>query len=346
MTDPISLSKKIELIKSRSQLAKEIRDSGPSADLSALVKEYERSVRELKNTPTTSKPQPVDPWQVKELPDAGLDMDFSQLAAPHVDEDVDRSISPENLVSAANLYACYQFDQLGVFDVVAKIFRDFFEGRLRITTDKAALALYRYEKRNKDRYHSRHRRLIYNRNFGYGTVKLPSRTPANEDFHKSLITFVRAVSRFYRDQRISEVIKQGPKALRSSFGSVEQVRKAGIDLRNGVNRYSSGITLLFTIELSRYLDEVLMILREQEVQAAYNVSSEWALIEKIGEEQLGKREKASVRGSLGQEGRAMLEWLAGDEILEDDNLPFEITLNTVGQAAERWLISYKALGRP
>ena len=41
----------------------------------------------------------------------------------------------------------------------------------------------------------------------------------------------------------------------------------------------------------------------------------------------------------------MLEWLAGDDVLEEDLMVFEITLNRVGQSAERWLVSYRALAR-
>ncbi|MHC4543059.1 MAG: hypothetical protein ACYTDW_01930 [Planctomycetota bacterium] len=342
----LSISDTITLIKSRSKLAKDIREEFDNADLTDLVKHYNRAVREVDDIPSsTEEPEISDPIELKTWDGNLEEIDMKGIAAPDVTADVDRKISPENLMSTANLYACYQFDQLGVFQVVQSIFGDFFHGNLRISTEPGALALYRYEKRKKERYPKSRRYQVYKRCFNYGPAKPPAKTAINRDFHKLLVNFVTAVTRFYRDQRISEVIRKGATGLQASFGSLEMVKKAGIDLRNTINRYSAGITMLFTMELSSYLNECLEVLRLPEIQSAYNVKNEWQLIEKIGEGKLKKPEKASVRGSLAQEGKRMLEWLAGDDVLEEDNIPFEITLNMVGQWAERWAISYKSLGR-
>jgi hypothetical protein len=344
--EQISISDKIELIKARSTLAKKIRDQYGNADLSDLISNYNRAVQGVEIPPSTTKVDIGDPISLKDFDGLGIeDLDIKGLAAPDVTEEVDRAINPQNLISAANLYACYQFDQLGVFEVVQGIYNDFFYGNLRISSETGALALYRYEKRKKERYSKEKRLLIYKRNFNYGPAKVPPNMPVNKDFNKLLLNFVKSVARFYRDQRISEVIRKGASDLESSFGSIETVRKSGIDLRNSINRYATGITLLFTLELSNYLNECLQLLRLPEIHRAYNVRNEWQLIEKIGEKRLKKDEKASIRGTLAQEGKHILEWLAGDDVLEEDAIIFEIVLNLIGQTAERWSVSYKALGR-
>ncbi|MDJ0850441.1 MAG: hypothetical protein QNK04_18880 [Myxococcota bacterium] len=339
----LSLSDKIELIRARAKLARDIRNQHRGAELSDLINAYNQAEQEFGRKPSVRDPSLTDTRLLGGQDDVFVEP--TELGSPDVDFDVDRSINPENLISAANLYACYQYDQLGTFEVTQRIFEDFFHGKLRITTEPGAIALYRYEKRKKDRFPRPGRLQMYKRNFNYGPAAPPRDVPLNRDFHSMLTSFVNAVTSFYRDQRISQVIQKGARGLESSFGSLERVRRAGIDLRNSVHRYSSGITLLFTLELSHYLDECLSILRLEEVHRAYNVSSEWALIEKVGEQRLNKREKASVRGSLAQEGKNMLEWLAGDNVLEEDAIPFEITLNQVGQWAERWAISQRTLGR-
>jgi hypothetical protein len=344
--EKLSITDKLELIKARSKLSKEIFKKSVNADMTDLIKHYNQAVREIEVPSSTEKPQISDPIDLKRWDGDPAGIDMKGIAAPDISADVDRKVNPENLISAANLYACYQLDQLGVFEVVQSIFNDFFYGNLRVTTEPGALALYRYEKRKKERYPRKRRYLVYKRCFNYGPAKPVPNTPLNRDFHKLLLNFIMAVTHFYRDQRISEVIRKGATGLQSSFGSLETVKKGGIDLRNSINRYSAGITMLFTMELSSYLNECMEVLRLPEIRSAYNVKNEWQLIEKIGEQKLKKTEKASVRGSLAQEGKRILEWLAGDDVLEEDNIPFEITLNMVGQWAERWAISYKSIGRP
>lgn len=340
----LNVTDTLESIRSRSKLAKDLQSRYPNAELSDLVKHYNAGVKQMYGPSSTESPKITDPINVT-WDDGFANIDVTEIAAPDVTADVDRKITPENVFSVSNLYACYQFDQLGVFGVVESVFRDFFYGKLRISSEPGALALYRYEKRKKERYPKSKRYQIYKRCFNYGPAKLAADSLVNRDFHKLLLNFVTAVTRFYRDQRISEVIRKGAAGVQPSFGSLETVKKAGIDLRNSINRYSAGVTLLFTMELSSYLTECLDVLRLPEIQSSYNVKNEWQLIEKIGEQRLRKVEKASVRGSLAQEGKRMLEWLAGDDVLEEDNIPFEITLNLVGQWAERWSISHKSLGR-
>lgn len=111
------------------------------------------------------------------------------------------------------------------------LYNDFFYGNLRITSETGALAFYRYEKRKKERYSREKRLLIYKRNFYYGPAKAPPNMPVNKDFHRLFLNFVKSVTKFYRDQRISEVIRIGASELESSFGSIEAVRKSGIDLK-------------------------------------------------------------------------------------------------------------------
>lgn len=340
-----TLQDRQNILRAKTDLARRIKTEHINADLSDMIRNYEEAVRNI-IPPNVEAQDFTDPIQLKDFHGDLAGVNLNNVEAPETTFEVERHISPQNLISAANLYSCYQYDNLGIFEVVRSIFNDFFHGDLRITNEPGAISLYRYEKRKKDRFSKKKRIEIYKRVFNYGPGVLPKAIKPNKDFHKLLLNFVQSVTSFYRDQKISEVIRRDAATSQNSFGSLETVKKAGIDLRNSVNHYSSGITPIFTMELASYLHECLDILRQPEIHQAYNVENEWQLIEKIGEKKFNRNEQATIRGTLAQEGRRMLEWLAGDDVLLDDNVTFEITLSTVGKWAERWAISYKSLGRP
>jgi len=184
---PLSTQSRLDLINARRDLAQRLKTQFSNVSLTELIRHYNDAVRQV-IVPAGEEPRIADPIDLKTERDIS-DITVNDLPTPDVSEEVDRSITPETLLSAGNLYACYQYDQLGVWEVCQHIYGDFFNGRLRITSDSGAIALYRYEKRKKERFSKMERWITYKRNFNYGPGVAKPGVMVNKDFHRLLANF-------------------------------------------------------------------------------------------------------------------------------------------------------------
>ena len=73
----------------------------------------------------------------------------------------------------------------------------------------------------------------YRRVFGY-TKPAGSTARPNVQFHGLFRNFIEQTAKYWRDKRISEVIRE--RATDPSFGSIATVRRAALDLRNNLKR--------------------------------------------------------------------------------------------------------------
>ena len=109
---------------------------------------------------------------------------------------------------------------------------------MRLSAGPGAFALYQFDRREVLRYTRRDRLSAYRRAFGYGTAPVPTGSRANTDFHNLFTHFINQVALYWRDKRISDVIRE--RAYDPSFGSIAIVRRAGLDLRNNLKFTSFG----------------------------------------------------------------------------------------------------------
>ena len=120
----------------------------------------------------------------------------------------DETITSERIIAVGDLYYIYQHEKIGVFRVVQKLQELFRAGTVRLSGGPGAFALYQFDRREVLRYTQRDRLAAYRRIFGYGGAPVPAGSRPNTDFHKLFAHFINQVTLFWRDKRISDVIRE------------------------------------------------------------------------------------------------------------------------------------------
>jgi len=171
----------------------------------------------------------------------------SSTRLPEKVEDYDEQVASERILAVADLYYLYQHEKLGVFRSVWKLQELFNAGTVRLSTGDGAYGLYRFDRRSVLRYTQKQRMQTYRRVLGYTPVELMPSAQPNTKFHPLFTQFINNVAEFWRDKRISDVIRD--RAFDPSFGSIATVRRAGLDLRNNLKWSSYGHVNVFRIDL-------------------------------------------------------------------------------------------------
>ena len=108
---------------------------------------------------------------------------------------------------------------------------------------------------------------------------VPTGSRANTDFHKLFSHFVHQVTLFWRDKRISDVIRE--RAYDPSFGSIAIVRRAGLDLRNNLKWLSFGHLNVLRVEVMQLLEEAFKILDSDDVKRLFGADNAWDVVEEV-----------------------------------------------------------------
>jgi hypothetical protein len=284
-------------------------------------------------------------------PDAGLfDLLGLGATAPGSIADVDVSTSVVNyddqltsdrILSTADLYYLYMNERIGVFEVIWKLQELFRAGTLRISGGPGALGLYRFDKHAILRYRQMDRLRAYRRVLGYTRADPGPNARTNREFHGLFTHFIAEVAKFWRDKRISEVIRSN--ATDPTFGSIAIVRRAGLDLRNNVKNSSYGYVNVLRVETAQALDEAFTVLDAPDLRAQFGAENAWDLIELVMWQYFGRAVYASTMNRMGVAGRAILAWLAEPDILDPDRYDFENKLYAIAEPAEEWLSSEHGL---
>jgi hypothetical protein len=257
-------------------------------------------------------------------------------------EEYDETIASERIRAVSDLYYIYQHEKIGVFRVVRKLKQLFEAGTLRLSSGEGAFGLYRFDKREVLRYTRRDRLAAYRRVFGYGSATLPSAGGANSDFHNLFTQFIIEVTQFWRDKRISDVIRE--RADDPSFGSIASVRRAGLDLRNNLKWASYGHVNVMRVEVMQLLDEAFRILNTDDVKSQFGSENAWDVIEEVLTRYFGEHLMTSPRQRMAVTGRDILRWLGDRFILESGRPQFESKLFDIADDAEEWITSAETLG--
>src|SRR5205085_3928194 len=116
----------------------------------------------------------------------------------------------------------------------------------------------RFDKHGILRYHMRDRLRAYKRVFGYTRSDPGPGARANFEFHPLFVHFIGETAKYWRDRRISEVIRE--RATDPTFGSIAIVRRAGLDLRNNLKNSSYGYVNVLRNETSQALQDAFDVL--------------------------------------------------------------------------------------
>lgn len=244
--------------------------------------------------------------------------------------------------AVGDLYYLFQHEKIGVFRVVRKLKELFHAGAVRLSSGKGAFALYQFDRRDVLRYTLNERVAAYRRAFGYGSIQLPRGSTPNLDFHGLFGHFVNQVALFWRDKRISDVVREA--AYDPSFGSMAIVRRAGLDLRNNLKFTSYGHINVMRVEVMQLLEEAFKILDADDVKNLFGVDNAWDVIEEVLVRYFNERLVTSPRQRMAVAGRDILRWLAQPHIMRPQRPAFETLLLEIAEPAEEWLTSAQSLG--
>ncbi|MFB2983309.1 hypothetical protein [Microseira sp. BLCC-F43] len=266
----------------------------------------------------------------------------TETRLPQGVEDYDEQVASERILAVADLYYLYQHEKVGVFRAVWKLQELFNAGAVRLSTGDGAYGLYRFDRRSILRYTQKQRMQTYRRVLGYTAVEpMPSAKP-NTQFHPLFTQFINNVAEFWRDKRISDVIRE--RAFDPSFGSIATVRRAGLDLRNNLKWSSYGHVNVFRIEVLQLLDEAFKILGADDVKKLFGADNAWDVVEEVMLRYFKQDVNASQRHRLAVSGRSIIRWLAHKHILNTSRAEFEALLREIADYVEEWLTSAETLG--
>ncbi len=327
----------------REQVAQRL--SGSLVSNPALAEELNRQIDALVDAATAadaSAPAPPD-GGLAELVGVGPDaapafgtVKMSQGVSPY-----DENISSERIVAVGDLYYIYQHERIGVFRVVQKLKELFEGGAVRLSGGPGAYHLYQFDRRDVLRYTRKDRAAAYRRVLGYGSGLGAAQSRPNTDFHMLFSHFVNQVTLFWRDKRISDVIRE--RALDPSFGSIAVVRRAGLDLRNNLKFTSYGHLNVLRVEVMQLLEECFRILDADDVKDLFGAANGWDVVDEVLIRYFDQRLQSSPRQRMGVTGREVLRWLAGDHILKTTRGEFEALLMEIAESSEEWLTSAQAM---
>jgi hypothetical protein len=257
-------------------------------------------------------------------------------------EPYDDTVTSERIVAVGDLYYIYQHERLGVFRVVKKLQELFRGGAVRLSTGEGAYALYQFDRREVLRYTRRDRSIAYRRVLGYGNAQVPQGSHPNTDFHQLFSHLVNQITLFWRDKRISDVIRE--RSYDPSFGSIAIVRRAGLDMRNNLKFTSYGNLNVLRVEVMQLLDEAFRILNADDVKRLFGADTAWDVVEDVLVRHFNERLQTSPRQRMAVTGREVLRWLAQPHILQTSRPEFEALLLEIAEEAEEWLTSAQSLG--
>ncbi len=267
---------------------------------------------------------------------------LGQTRMPSGVEPYDETITSERIIAVGDMYYLWQHEKIGVFRAVQKLQELFRAGTVRLSGGPGAYALYQFDRREVLRYTMRERLAAYKRIFNYGGASVPTGSRANTDFHKLFAHFVHQVTLFWRDKRISDVIRE--RAYDPSFGSIAIVRRAGLDLRNNLKWLSFGHLNVLRVEVMQLLEESFKILNSPDVKRLFGADNAWDVVEEVLIRYYKERLVTSPRQRMGVTGREVLRWLAQPHILQTTRSQFETLLLEIAEQSEEWLTSAQAMG--
>ncbi len=335
--DQIALLREQAIDQNEAQLVQdptlgEVLDNQIDQQLAAVLAQYD------------AEPPPAD-YGLAQLVGLGPDA-APRLGAVRQPDGVagyDDSVDRERILAVGDLYYLYQHERIGVFDVVLKLQELFTAGTVRLDSGPGAYGLYKFDRRRVLRYTRNDRHQAYRRVFGYtNTPPAPGAKP-NFEFHPLFLNFMTEVAEFFRDKRVSEVIR--PRATDPSFGSIAVVRRAGLDLRNNLKNASYGHINVLRVEVLQLLDEAFRILGAEDIRRLFGADNAWDVIEEVMRQHLGRPQiSASQRNRMAVAGREVIRWLAQGFVLNSTRAEFEALLLEIGDRAEEWVTSAEAVG--
>jgi len=255
--------------------------------------------------------------------------------------DYDDTVVSDRILATADLYYIYVHERLGVFRVMDKLQEQFQAGTLRVSAGPGAIGLYRFDKHGIVRYGLRERMQTYRRVFGFTNVAPGPGARPNGEFHGLFHHFVSETAKYWRDKRITEVIRE--RASETNLSSKARVQRAALDLRNNLKNSSYGNVNVMRVETSQALDESFRVLEAPDLRAQFGAENAWDLIELVLWQHFQQTVQASTMNRMAVAGREILRWLSEPFVLTKNRTDFETLLFRIGDYAEEWISSAEGM---
>jgi uncharacterized protein YjdB len=223
---------------------------------------------------------------------------------PDLEQDVSNfEIISGNIFALQPAYFCSMLEELKVFQVVEKLVELFQNGILPVVRGDAGNLLFAYWKNAPLRVSEAERRGFYARALGFpgGDADSP-----NRDFKDLFMRFVAAVSSFVRQNTVDNLLRSNiPGAI-----SQQQVRKSARDLATNISAHGYGIAYPMATELQKEINDVMAILKNDEVQNAYGAKDMWQLVDQVAGLELGGAKNSVKYRTMASAGATVFAWLA------------------------------------
>jgi hypothetical protein len=248
-----------------------------------------------------------------------------EISLPDLDEGTDTEIAIANVKAMQALYFAAMLDEMKFFAVTDKLVEQFQNGMLPLGRGNAGDALYQYWKKSVNRISEPERRNLYARGFGFPGGDAAVATP-NREFADLWLRFVSAVSTYVRQVTVDDLLRSNvPFAV-----SAEQVRKSGRDLAANLSLHGYGIAYFAATELQGQINDVIALLSDPEIKAAYGARDMWQVIEQVSIYELGGARNTVRYRTMATAGAIIIRWLAthadrlsgsfGDAVLDIDQV--------------------------
>jgi hypothetical protein len=217
-----------------------------------------------------------------------------------VDEVAEQSIIPANLRALEAVYFAAMMEEARVYDVMQQLVAMFARGSLPLGPGRAGAALYRSWKGNHHRLTAAQRHNVFARAFGWpgGDVDVKS----NQKFNDLWLRFVSIVGMYSAEL---QMLPPGERTV-----GPEEVLVSGRLLAINLTTYGQGLAWFAVQDLKPEIQQMIEVLSDPEIQAAFDAKSPWQVVTKVAASELGAKPNVARGHTRGESGVIIIRWLA------------------------------------
>ncbi|HET7233660.1 MAG TPA: hypothetical protein VFJ16_26865 [Longimicrobium sp.] len=224
---------------------------------------------------------------------------------PDLEAQADVEIVADNLRAMQALHFSAMLEQMNLYAVVENLGMNFQNGLLPLGRGRAGDLLYAYWKNGVNRLGEVERRNLYARCFGLPGGDATISNP-NREYADLFLRFASAVSQYVRQFTVDDLLRSS-----SPFRvNEEAVRKAARDLAGNLSLHGYGIAHFAAVELQRQINDILAILDDPEIKAAYGARDPFQLLDQVSALELGGAKNGIRYRTMATSGAIIIRWLA------------------------------------
>lgn len=226
------------------------------------------------------------------------------LNLPDLEATTEFEIMPEHCKLMGSFIFASAFEELKAFQVVDKLIELSQRGEIPLIRGAAGTQLYAYWRDAPNRMSE-----VERQNFYAMTLGLPTGQPGvavNTDFQDLWLRFVSSVSTLVRESRVENLLRSNlPLAVNQ-----QQIKKAARDLANNMSSRGYGMAFYAAADLNQQIDDIIKLLSDKELQAAFGARDMWGVIDQIAQTELGGARNSSKYRMLATSGAIVTNWIA------------------------------------